>query len=110
MREQHPKEILVAQLVAIGMLLYALAPWNPYGYYVLLRLVLCGVAIYLAVQAYRQMSLGWAWTFGIAAATYNPFIQVHLTRQIWSFVNLATIALIAVSISALRKMDGGEDK
>jgi hypothetical protein len=89
------------QLVAIVLLLWALYPYNPYGYYVLLRLVCCGVFAFLAYEAKSGDSEGWAWTLGILALLYNPVIRVHLTRELWSVINIATIVVLLWSIFGL---------
>ena len=66
-------------MVAIVMLLWAIYPENPYGYYILLRIVVWGIFIYTAVMANdtpnREL---WAWPFGFTAIVYNPIIRVHL--------------------------------
>jgi len=95
------KAIWLPQVVVCAMLLWALNPHNPYGYYVLLRWVCCGVFGYLAVRAYERRHDGWVWVFGITAGIYNPIVRVHLTREIWSVVNVVTIAIAVVSIRVL---------
>jgi len=85
------------------MLLWALNPGNPYAYYILLRWVCCGIFIYLAVQANELKKKDWIWVLGILAAIYNPIIRVHLTRTIWSFVNVITIGIALASIFVLSK-------
>ena len=84
------------------MLLWALVPVNPYGYYIILRFVICGISIYLAVRAHELGETTWIYAFAIAAIVYNPLIRIHLTREIWSVVNIATIVLIAWAIFALK--------
>ena len=84
------------------MLLWALVPANPYGYYILLRWICCGVFAYLAFQALDQKRQGWTWVLGITAAVYNPIIRVHLTREIWSVVNVITIGIAVASIFAMK--------
>lgn len=84
------------------MLLWALVPVNPYGYYVLLRFAICGMAIYLAFRAHELEKTPWVWVFAVTAILYNPLIRVHLTREIWSVVNVATIVLFAWSIYVLK--------
>jgi hypothetical protein len=91
--EKQKKIILVViscvpQLIACLMLGWALKPHNPYGYYILLRWVCCAVFAYLAFKAIAQEKQGWVWVLGITAVVYNPIIQVHLTREIWSIINL----------------------
>lgn len=96
------KRVWIPQTIAIPMLLWALNPENPYGYYVLLRVVCCGVFAFLTLQALAQDKQGWAWALGITAVVYNPFIRVHLNRDIWSIVNVATIIVAVASIVVLK--------
>ena len=94
--------IWIPQLIAIAMLLWALNPDNPYGYYILLRWVCCGVFAYLTVQELRIKNEGWTWVLGITAVVYNPIIRVHLTREIWSVINVVTIAIAIASIFLMK--------
>ena len=95
--------IWIPQVVAIGMLFWALNPDNPYGYYVLLRWVCCGIFAYLAFQALERDIRDWVWILGITALIYNPIFSVHLTRGIWEMVNIATIVIAITSIFMFRK-------
>ena len=99
--EKGTKRIWLPQVVVSVMLLWALYPGNPYGYYTLLRLVCCGIFAYLAVQAVLLNIQGWSWVLGITAVVYNPIIPIHLTRGIWSVVNIVTIGIAVVSIFAI---------
>lgn len=92
----------IPQVVASIMLLVALNPENPYGYYVLLRWVVCGIFAYLAFLAFEKEKIEWVWILGITAAVYNPFVKMHLGREIWSLVNLITIAVAITSIYKLK--------
>ncbi len=84
------------------MLIWALNPDNPYGYYILLRWVCCGIFAYLAFQALEIEKQGWVWVLGITALVYNPIIRVHLNRELWSIINVVTIGIALVSIFALK--------
>lgn len=95
------KRIWIPQVAVCAMLLWALNPANPYGYYILLRWVCCAVFAYLAVQSVKRKNEGWAWILGVTAAVYNPIVPVRLDRDTWSVVNLATIAIAAVSVVVL---------
>lgn len=92
----------VPQLVSIGMLLWALNPANPYGYYILLRIVLCASCGYLAFRAAEANKNQWVWILGVSAVVYNPIIRVHLNREIWSVVNVVTIIMLILTFWALR--------
>jgi len=81
------------------MLLLALATW-PYGYYQLLRIVVCGVGIYAGWYLLEIKQLGWAWFFFIAAALFNPLVIVTLQKQTWQLVDLVVGVAFLVSLSA----------
>ncbi len=101
------KTICIPQAIASVMLLIALNSDNPYGYYTLLRWVVCGIFAYLAFVAFEKEKTEWVWILGIAAAIYNPFITMHLGRELWSLVNLVTIA---VSVASITKLKGKENE
>jgi hypothetical protein len=89
------------QLVVGAMLLWALNPSNDYAYYTLLRWVCCATFGYLAYVASQHAKTEWAWALGIAALIYNPFAPLHLTRQLWSLINVATLVLAVASIGKI---------
>ena len=103
MIENQKRGPFVPQMIAIIMLLWALNPENPYGYYILLRIALCAICAYLAFRALEIGKDAWVWTLGVTAAIYNPIIRIHMTREIWSVINIATIVVLAISFCALRK-------
>ncbi|RWK76257.1 DUF6804 family protein [Mesorhizobium sp.] len=84
---------LVCICVAVASLL-AVAPW-PYGYYQLLRVVVFFAGIYCGVMVRRSGSenqnLAWA-LFG-AALIFNPFLPIHLPRELWAVLNVGSAAL-----------------
>ncbi len=102
------KTIWIPQTVASVMLLWALNPENPYGYYILLRWVCCGVFAYLVFQAVDQEKQAWVCVLGITALIYNPIFRVHLNRELWSIINVVTIVIGVLSIFALK--EGKEGK
>lgn len=73
--------------VAAGFLLLAVFPL-PYGYYQLMRVVVCGVGIYAGMMMLQRGDNGIAGALFIAAALFNPIVPVHLTRGIWLPLNL----------------------
>jgi hypothetical protein len=82
-----PTPLWVAPLV---LLIVAAAPW-PYGYYMFLRMAVCGAAgilAYLLMTQHRAPRLAWA--FVALALLYNPVIKVHFARDIWTLINLAS--------------------
>jgi hypothetical protein len=100
--EKSMRRIWIPQAIAIVMLLWALNPENPYGYYILLRWVCCAVFAYLAIKAFAQEKEGWVWVLGVTAVVYNPILRIHLSREIWSVINIVTIIVAAVSVVVLK--------
>jgi hypothetical protein len=90
------------QAIVILLLLWALYPHNPYGYYTLLRIVCCVVFSFLSYKAHARGNETWTLLFGITAIIYNPIVPLPLKRQLWSIVNIATIGLAVASIAALK--------
>ncbi len=77
--------------------LLAIAPLPlPYGYYVFLRLVVCGATALLTYYDYRERGRVSGWTIAMAgiALLFNPVISVGLTREIWTPINISAALLI----------------
>jgi len=110
MTEKQKQGPFIPQIIAIVMLLWALNPENPYGYYILLRVVLCAICAFLAFRALDIGSDRWVWILGVTAVIYNPIIRIHLTREIWSVVNIATIVVLSITFGALRKQSEPKEK
>ena len=91
-----PAAVLIAFLV-----LAVVGSW-PYGVFTLLRFVVCGSAVYLAIQADAQEKQRWTWLMGGTALPFNPIVPVYLTREIWQVLDLIVAGVFAVSLPALR--------
>ena len=106
MLEKHP--LLIPALIAALMLLGALAPW-PYGYYQLLRFVVCVVSIYVAVMAYNWQKVWVTCLFGFIAVLFNPLISIHLSRELWKPIDLIC-AILFVVVGFILKNPAEEEK
>lgn len=93
---------LIPAIIAAIMLLLALAPF-PYGYYKLLRLVVCGVSLYVAFTAFNWQKMWAVWVFGFVAILFNPLIPIHLSREIWQLIDMACALLFFVMVFVLEK-------
>ena len=70
---------------SIALLVLAVVNRWPYGFYTLLRLVVCASAIFLAVQAQELAKNQWAWIMGAIAILFNPMaplLRVRPVRQL----------------------------
>src|SRR5581483_9081513 len=101
------KNLTIPIITISLMMAWALFPHNPYGYYVFLRLICSPLLLTLFFFSiamikftrkaeYPNDLFGWPGFFVVFALLYNPLVQVHLTRGIWSVLNIATIILLAV--------------
>jgi hypothetical protein len=89
-------------LIAAIMLLVAIAPL-PYGYYQFMRWLVCGVAIYIAVCAYRWGKAWAIWIFSAVAVLFNPIFPIHLSREVWLPLDSVGALLFGFSPLFLKK-------
>ena len=100
---KHPElsdyaAMIASAAVPILALAWGMAPGNPYGYFVFLRVVVCFGAIVFAAtwSGYKRENL--LVLFGAVAVLYNPFIPVRLTRDTWLLFNAVTIVLFVYGL------------
>jgi hypothetical protein len=93
---------LIPAAVAALMLFAALGYWT-YGYYQLLRFVVCGVGAYVAFMAYQWQRIWAVWLFGIIAVLFNPVIPIRLPREVWQTIDVTCAFLFLSAASILRK-------
>ena len=70
------------------MLLLAVPPVWPYGYYILLRLVVCGVAAYTAFSL-KNTNAKYFVVLIIMALLFNPILPIALPKALWIPIDLA---------------------
>lgn len=82
-------------ILIVVLLGLALIPTMPYGYYGVMRWIVCAALAYLAIQAHAAGSENWMWVWLVAAGVYNPIFKVAASRDVWTVVNLDTIGILA---------------
>ncbi len=82
--------------IVVAMLFISVAPL-PYGYYTLLRLVVCGVFGYSAYIAYTRNSKSLPWIYGFMAVLFNPIIKINLPKEYWVVVDVVAGILLLVT-------------
>jgi len=87
--------------ISAGMLFLGAAPL-PYGYYMLLRLVACGVFAFAAFIAFDRKSKVLPWVYGLLAVLFNPIIKIHLPKEVWAFVDVAAGILLLATAKAVK--------
>jgi hypothetical protein len=86
MNRRSPDVVVIAAVaVAVGLLPL------PFGYYMLLRLFLCGLCLYVlaVVPAVRD---GEKWILTGLIILFNPVFPIELgSKPLWSLVNIGTV-------------------
>ena len=93
---------LIPSLIAAAMLLLALADL-PYGYYQLLRFVVCGAGAYVAYTAYTWQKMWAVWLFAFVVVLFNPFIPIHLSKELWQPIDFVCAILFVVMVFVLKE-------
>jgi hypothetical protein len=97
------RSLRLALVVGALALLAAVYPW-PYGYYVFLRFLICGVATFGAYVALRQRS-PLAFPFLAAGILFNPIVPAHMTRAIWIGVDVVVATGFLVTARLAARLD-----
>ena len=87
--------------IASALLALGAAPL-PYGYYMFLRLVACGVFAFAAYISFTKKARVLPYVFGCLAVLFNPIIKIHLPKEVWAVVDLASAALLLATAKHVR--------
>jgi len=92
--------------VCIGagiLLLSALLNIWPYNFYVLLRWVICGLAIYVGYGFHKSKLDVWTLIFGAVAFVFNPIFPVYLSKASWAPIDFVASLLFFIAGFSCRK-------
>ena len=78
----------------VAMLLLALLSGWPYGYYTLLRWVVCLTTGYLAYEGYKQGRRKSPVLLGAIALLFNPIAPIHMSKSDWAVVDLVVAVIL----------------
>ena len=87
LRHETNERLRLSLWVAIVVLVAAVLPIWPSGYYTIVRLVVCGVSIY-AIVVRRDLGPYRTVALGFIALLFNPIIPVDLYKHLWMVINL----------------------
>ncbi len=93
---------LIPALAAASFLLFASQSHWPYAFYVLLRVAVCTIGIYLALTAFVAGRVLWVWLIGAVAVVFNPIVPVRMHRSDWGVLNdIAAFLFIFWAVASL---------
>jgi hypothetical protein len=87
--------------IASALLALGAAPL-PYGYYTFLRIVGCGVFAFASYITFTQKARVFPFIYSCLAVLFNPIMKVHLPKEVWSVVDLASAALLLANAKHMR--------
>jgi FtsH-binding integral membrane protein len=96
---------LAPLLIAVA-LLFVGAAGMPYGYYTLLRVVVCFVFAWASVESFKRNVAALPWLFGTLAILFNPVWKVYFPKLVWSALDIGAamfLLLTAKLVSGQRK-------
>lgn len=86
----------------ITLLLLSFFPW-PYGYYTFLRILVTGIAVYLAWVEYsiqNTMSF-FSSAMSFLAVLFNPILPIYFPKSLWGLIDvLSAVVFMAHGIIA----------
>ncbi|MFA5160362.1 MAG: DUF6804 family protein [Candidatus Omnitrophota bacterium] len=89
--ETHAKKLKITLLLAALMLCFAVFPTMPHVFYRLLKWVVCGAAVYGALNFRDEPRLSrHFWPLWILALLFNPLVPAPLTPLVWLILDLGT--------------------
>lgn len=92
---------LAAIIPALLLIAAVFGQW-PYGLYTLIRVIVCGCAIYLAVKSKGTGGAVWPWIMGGVAVLFNPILPVRMQWSEWEIADLAA-AVTMLAFAAVYK-------
>jgi hypothetical protein len=84
------------------MLVFAIPTGLPYGYYILLRWIICASSAYIAYLAAEQEKKLLIYIYGALAIVFNPIFQLYLGKDIWVIVDGVAILLFIISLFTIK--------
>ena len=86
----NPKRVWEVALTMLGAILLLIASdgTHPYGFYMVLRLLITVGAVYWAWRVYQVGLWAWSWAFAAVALLLNPFLPIRMQRTQWEPIDL----------------------
>ncbi len=79
--------------ITTGLLLVGALPM-PYGYYMLLRIVVTLVFAWAAFIVYEKSHEWLPWLYGIITILFNPIIPIFFQKELWVVVDVLSASIL----------------
>ena len=81
-------------VISIVMLFGGIPNIHQYGYYTLLRIIVCLTSSYLAFFAFHNQKRAWGWLFSFCLILFNPFITISFGKATWASIDFVVALLM----------------
>jgi len=95
-KDQKHYRTTLSKITMIGLLIAVIPIW-PYVFYQLLKLVVCGTAIFSAYLYNKEKNKKWMWIMIVIAVIFNPINALYFGHFLWSIVDLIVAVLFVNS-------------
>ena len=77
----------------------------PYGYYNLLRVIVCGACAYIAVSYNKLQIIDMTIKYAGIAFLFNPLFPIHLFKEAWILIDLIIAGYLLYTIYSDSKLN-----
>jgi hypothetical protein len=77
----------------------------PYGYYMLLRFIACGVFAWAAYITFERNESILPWVFIVLAIVFNPILKIHFPKEMWTVIDFCSGILLIFIRSKIQEND-----
>lgn len=91
-KEQSEYRVTLSKVAMIGLLIAVIPIW-PYVFYQILKLVVCGAAVFSAYLYHKEKNKKWMWIMIAIAVIFNPINALYFGAFFWSIIDLIVAAL-----------------
>lgn len=89
--------LFIPLIISIIFLTIPFITHVEYGFYQLLRFVVCGASAYSAYTFFKIGIKPLAWLLVGVAIIFNPFFSLHFRREVWHEIDIVTAIIQSIS-------------
>ena len=103
------KDRVILSAISAVMLAIAILPL-PYGYYMLVRLVVTVTAFYICYQEYNEQNKinPYVIVFGLIGLLFNPIAKIHLDKELWQVIDALSALIFGFYTYKQNKLSNNE--
>lgn len=80
----------------------------PYGFYTLLRIVVCATFIFASIVSHDRKYTNLTWLYALISIIFNPIIKIHFDKEIWLFIDVTAAIILIFTANKITKKDASK--